>query len=110
MATLYKKLAKKVKPKTKKIAEKPPEKIGNDYWLVAILALTLFFLVISWSDFDTINRALYVALVIALGTTYARRHYNFNEVQETWVERTGIIAMIVATMMFITKIYYKFIA
>ncbi len=110
MATLYKKLVKKVKPKTKKTEEKPQEKIGKDYWLIAILLLTIFFLILSWAQFDNINRALYVALIISLGATYARRHVNLNENQENLVSLGGMVALIAAVALFIIKIYYNFIA
>lgn len=110
MASQYKKLVKKLNPKTKKTAEKPPVKVGSDRWLLAILALTVIFLVVSWTQFDVINRVLYIALVVALGTTYARRHFNLNEKQDILAERAGIAAMAAATCLFITKIYQKFIA
>lgn len=110
MATLYKKLVKKVKPKTKKTSEKPPEKIGKDYWLLAILLLTIFFTVMSWPAFDNINRALYSALIISLVSTYIRRQAHLTDEQETWAERISFLAVVCAIFLFIVKIYTKFIA
>ena len=110
MATLYKKLAKKIKPKTKKTAEKPPEKVGKDYWLLGILLLTIFFLVGTWPQLDNTNRALYVALIVSLGSTYARRQFNLKENQENLVSIIGVVALIAAVALFIVKIYYNFIA
>lgn len=110
MATLYKKLVKKVKPKTKKTSEKPPEKVGKDYWLLAIMLLTIFFTVMSWPAFDSINRALYVALIISLVSTYIRRQAKLTDEQETWSERISFFAVVCAIFLFVVKIYNKFIA
>lgn len=109
MATQYRKLFKKLNPKSKK-PEPPPEKIGKDYWLVAILILTIFFMVVGWANFDNVNRALYVALIVALSSTYARRHFNLSPMQVTWVERVSFVGMVAAIVLFIMEIYYKFIA
>jgi hypothetical protein len=110
MSTQYRKLVKKLSPKTKKPDEKPPEKIGNDYWLLAVLLLTVFFLILSWAQFDNINRALYVALILSLGSTYLRRHVNLNETQENFVSLFGMISLIAAVALFVVKLYYSFIA
>ena len=110
MATQYRKLVKKLNPKTKKTSEKPPEKVGKDYWLIAILLLTTFFLIVGWTNFDGINRALYVALIVSLSATYARRHFNLNEMQENLTEKISLASMSAAIILFIAEIYYKFIA
>ena len=110
MATLYKKLVKKIKPKTKKTAEKPPEKVGKDYWLLAVLFLTTFFLGLSWIQFDNINRALYISLIVSLISIYIKRHANLNDGQIKIVENVGLLSMIVAVAMFVVKVYEKFIA
>lgn len=109
MATQYRKLVKKLNPKPKK-NEPPPEKIGKDYWLVAILLLTIFFLIVGWANFDNVNRALYVALIVSLGATYARRHFNLNDMQESLTEKISLIGMIAAIILFVVEIYTKFIA
>ena len=111
MATLYKKLVKKVKPKTKKTPEKPPEKVGKDYWLLAILFLTTFFLGFSWFEFDNINRALYISLIVSLISAYIRRHATtLSDKQTLIVEQVGFWSMIAAITLFIVKVYQKFIA
>ena len=92
MASIHRKISKKLNPKPK-ITAPPPEKVGKDYWLIGILVLTVIFMVFGWSNFDNVNRALYVALIVSLGATYARRHANLNETQENLVERVGIAAM-----------------
>ena len=110
MATQYKRLVKKLRPKPKKTNDAPPEKVGKDYWLVGILLLTIFFLVVGWSNFDGVNRALYISLIVSLGSTYARRHAKVTPAQEELIERVGLGAMALATVLFIMEIYYKFIA
>ncbi len=109
MASIHRKIFKKLNPKQKKTTAPPPEKVGKDYWLVAILLLTIFFLIVGWSNFDNINRALYSALIVSLGSTYIRRHANLNETQENLVDRISLIAMICAIILFGLEIYYKFI-
>ena len=110
MATQYKRLVKKLRPKPKKTNDAPPEKVGKDYWLVGILLLTIFFLVVGWSNFDGVNRALYISLIVSLGSTYARRHANLNEMQENLVEKISLAAMSAAIILFVVEIYTKFIA
>ncbi|MBQ7706135.1 MAG: hypothetical protein IJT73_12055 [Selenomonadaceae bacterium] len=109
MASLHRKILKKLNPKPKKPV-KPPEKVGKDYILIVILSLTIIFMVLGWSSFDNTNRALYVALAVSLSATYARRHWSKNETQDTWFDRISFIAMIAAIVLFIMEIYIKFIA
>ncbi len=109
MASIRRKLFKKLNPKPKK-PEKPPEKIGKDYLLIAILSLTTIFMVFGWESFDNTNRALYVALIISLASTYSRRHLCKNEMQETWFERISFVSMIAAIVLFVMEIYGKFFA
>ena len=109
MSTLSRKLFKKLHPKNKK-TEKPPEKVGKDYLLIIILSLTIIFLAIGWANFDNVNRALYVALIVSLGTTYVRRHLKITESQDELIERVGLIAMAAAIVLFVAEIYIKFIA
>ena len=109
MARQYKKILKKIHPKKKKWQiEKPVEKVGKDYLLIAVMSITILFLVVGWENFALVNRVLYVALTVALGTTYARRHYNFNEQQDKWVERAGYAAMGVATVAFVLNVYQNY--
>lgn len=109
MASIRRKLVKKLNPKPKK-TEKPPEKIGKDYLLIVILALTIIFMIFGWREFDMTNRALYVALIVALSSTYARRHLVRSEKQELWFDRVSLVAMIAAVVLFVREIYLKFIA
>ncbi len=107
MARQLKKILKKVQPKPK-TPEKPPEKVGKDYLLIIIFSLTVIFLVLGWSNFTAYNRALYFALIISLGTTYARRHFNLTPTQDLWVERASFLAMISAIALFVAVLYQQF--
>ena len=109
MAKQTKKILKKIHPKKKKWQiEQPKEKVGRDYLLVGVMAITILFLVVGWENFELANRVLYVALTVALGTTYARRHYDFNEKQDKLVERTGYAAMAVAATAFVINVYQTY--
>ena len=111
MARQSKKIAKKIQPKKKAEPEnKKPEKVGKDYLLIIILSLTIVFLIFGWENFTALNRGLYIALLVSLSTTYARRHYNFTEVQDTWLERAGYAAMILAIVFFALVVYQQYFA
>ncbi len=111
MARQSKKIAKKIQPKKKAEPEnKKPEKVGKDYLLIIVLALTIVFLLVGWSNFTPLNRGLYIALLVSLSTTYARRHYNFTETQDIWLERAGMIAMGCAIVLFGFVVYQQYFA
>lgn len=113
MARQSKKIAKKIQPKKKAESEnKPPvkENVGKDYLLIAVLALTIVFLIFGWSNFTVWNRGLYLSLLVSLSTTYARRHYNFNETQDLWLERAGMVAMGCAIVLFVFVVYQQYFA
>ena len=111
MARQYKKILKKIHPKKKKWqTETPKEKVGRDYLLIAVMAITILFLIVGWANFTIVNKILYVALTIALSTTYARRHYDFTEKQDFWVVRAGYVAMGIATAAFLVNVYQTFFA
>lgn len=113
MARQSKKIAKKLQPKKKVESEnKQPvkEKVGKDYLLIGVLALTIVFLIVGWQNFTFTNRALYLALLVSLSSTYARRHYNFTETQDLWIERAGVIAMGAAIVLFAFVVYQQYFA
>ena len=110
MARQYKKILKKIHPKPKRTPDKPQEKVGRDYLLVVIMAITILFMVVGWEKFTLVNRVLYVALTVALSTTYARRHYDFTEKQDLWAERLGYVAIAVSTIAFVVNVYQNFFA
>ena len=111
MARQSKKIAKKIQPKKKAEPEnksKKPEKVGKDYLLIFVLALTIVFLLVGWENFTALNRGLYLALLISLSTTYARRHYNFTETQDLWIERAGMVSMGCAIVLFGFVVYQQY--
>ena len=111
MARQSKKIAKKIQPKKKAEPEnKKPEKVGKDYLLILVLALTIVFLLVGWENFTALNRGLYLALLVSLSTTYSRRHYNFTETQDLWLERTGMVAMGCAIVLFGFVVYQQYFA
>jgi len=111
MARQSKKIAKKIQPKKKAEPEnKKPEKVGKDYLLIIVLALTIVFLLVGWSNFTPLNRGLYIALLVSLSTTYARRHYNFTDTQDLWLERAGMVAMGCAIVLFVFVVYQQYFA
>lgn len=111
MARQSKKIAKKIQPKKKAEPEnKKKEKVGKDYLLIFVLALTIVFLIVGWSNFTPWNRGLYIALLVSLSTTYARRHYKFTDTQDLWLERAGMVSMGCAIVLFIFVIYQQYFA
>ena len=112
MARQSKKIAKKIQPKKKAVEpeNKKPEKTGKDYLLVIVLALTIVFLLVGWTNFTWANRGLYLALLVSLSSTYARRHYNFTSEQDMWVERAGYVSMIFAIILFAYVVYQQYMA
>lgn len=111
MARQSKKIAKRIKPKTKSEPEKKtPEKTGKDYLLIVVLALTIVFMIAGWSQFTAVNRGLYLALLVSLSTTYARRHYNLTDAQDLWAQRAGVVSMGIAIVLFGYVVYQQWIA
>ena len=113
MARQSKKIAKKIQPKKKAESEnKTPVKkeVGKDYLLVGVLALTIVFLIFGWSNFTAWNRGLYIALLVSLSSTYARRHYTFTPTQDLWIERAGMVAMGCAIVLFAFIVYQQYFA
>ena len=112
MARQSKKIAKKLKPKqpTETQDKQPDKKVGKDYLLIIVFALTLVFLIVGWSNFSPLNRGLYLALAVSLSATYARRHYNLSPTQDLWVERAGFASMTVAIVCFAAVVYFQYFA
>ena len=111
MARQSKKIAKRIQPKKKVEPEnKKPSKTGRDYLLIIVLALTIVFLIVGWSHFTIANRGLYLALLVSLSTTYARRHYNLTDVQDLWAQRAGVASMGIAIVLFAYVVYQQYMA
>ena len=110
MARQSRKIAKKLKPKQQTETEnkQPEKKVGKDYLLIIVFALTLVFLIVGWQNFTALNRALYISLVISLSSTYARRHYNLTPTQDLWAERAGYASMALAMVFFAAVVYFQY--
>lgn len=109
MARQYKKILKKIQPKEKSSKPKEkPEKIGNDYILLAVLVITMLFMLIGWEFFTNLNRGLYVALTASLLTTYIRRHAKLNEKQNYWMEKASQASMGIAIILFAIVAYFQY--
>ena len=108
MARQYKKILKKIQPKDKSKPKEKPEKIGKDYVLIIVLAITIVFMMLGWQYFTNLNRGLYVALAASLLTTYIRRHANLNEKQNYWIEKASQVSMGIAIVLFAIVAYYQY--
>lgn len=108
MAKQYRKLQKKIHPKTPKPTPKP--KVGKDYFLLGIIAFTAIILLIGWQRFDGTNIALYLLLLSSLGITYVRRHAKLTEQQDVWLERAGLTTTVMALVLFVIVFYHQYIA
>lgn len=107
MAKQYKKLQNKVYPK-KTADSKPKEKIGKDYLLMTVIAFTAVVTIFGWTQFDMLNRSMYVLLTFSLSMTYIFRHANISENAKIYVNRASLAAMGLAVAMFLISAYYTF--
>jgi len=108
MAKQYKKLQQKISHRQEK-KEAPKEKpVGKDYVLIGIMLFTVIVLALGWQQFDNMNRAMYVLLVVSLGLTYARRHFELTETQQVIADRAGFVSIGFAVALFIVICYFQF--
>ena len=106
LARIQKKIRKNLKPKTQESATtKPKEKAGKDYLLIAVITFTVLVMIVGWSTFTNMNRALYLLLTLSLSLTYVRRHFNLTDVQELWVDRGSLFSMVAALIVFAIIMY-----
>lgn len=107
MAKQYKKLRQKIHPQKKPSSQEKP--VGKDYFLIGITLFTAVVLALGWQHFDSMNRAMYVLLIISLGLTYVRRHFELTETQQVLADRAGFISIGFAVALFIVICYYQFV-
>ena len=85
LARIQKRIKKNImRPKeqeAKSTKPKPKENVGKDYMLVGVIIFTTVVMLIGWSTFTNMNRAMYVCLIASLSLTYVKRHYNLSEIQ-----------------------------
>ncbi|MBR1397353.1 MAG: hypothetical protein IJ563_07460 [Selenomonadaceae bacterium] len=114
MARIQKRIKKNImRPKeqeAKSTKPKPKENVGKDYMLVGVIIFTTVVMLIGWSTFTNMNRAMYVCLIASLSLTYVKRHYNLSEIQEVWVDRTSLMAMGFAVALFALVMYNQIFA
>ena len=109
MATQYKKLKNKLTPKKDK-PRLPERNVGKDYLLVSMIFFTVLIMIVAWSRFDNMNRALYIFLAISLSITYANRHARMTDTVRGVVEKLGWVSMAIATILFLILCYTQYIA
>jgi len=107
MAKQYKKLQNKVYPKKNAVA-RPKEKIGRDYLLMAVIAFTTVVTIFGWTQFDLLNRSMYVLLTFSLCMTYIFRHANISDNAKIYVNRASLAAMGLAVALFLLSAYHTF--
>ncbi len=107
MAKQYKKLQRKIHPKTKE-NDKQQEKPGKDYMMIGIIIFTLMVLILGWPYLDNMNRVMYILLSFSLSLTYIRRHAKLSETQTVLIERASFISIGFAIALFVIIVYYQY--
>lgn len=107
MAKQYKKLQNKIYPK-KAVPSEPKEKIGKDYLLLAVIIFTAVVTIFGWTQFDMLNRSMYMLLTFSLFMTYIFRHANISENAKIYVNRASLAAMGLAVALFLLSLYHTF--
>lgn len=108
MAKQYKKLQKKLYSQKEQPKKKPEPKVGKDYMLLILIAFTIFVGIAGWSQLDIMNRSMYVLLTGSLSLTYIRRHAKLSETMQVIVERTSLVCLGCAVILFFVVLYRQF--
>jgi hypothetical protein len=108
MARLSKRIQHKIQPSNQ--APEKKKKPGRDYLLIAVIWLNLFILAMGWSEFDVLNRSMYIALAVSLMLIYTHKHSTFSEKVLVWIERISFISIAVSVAIFAFICYKQFIA
>lgn len=77
--------------------------------LVGIICLTMFLLASGWNYFDTVNKAMYSILLVALLLMYAQRRMKMTLTRETWIRRGIFAAIALALVLFAYAVYLQYI-
>ena len=104
MSSKLRKLQKKISPPPAKAAT-PKPKVGNDYFLLAVIAFTAIVPILGWNQIDSVNILLYFVLLISLCITYARRHKEFHPATDELLEKIGMGATVAAIVLFLIVCY-----
>lgn len=108
MANQYKKLQKKLYSQKNSSKKAPEPKVGKDYMLLILIVFTVFVGIAGWSQLDVMNRSMYALLTISLSLTYIRRHAKLSETMQVIVERTSLVCLGCAVIVFFVVLYQQF--
>ena len=108
MANQYKKLQKKLYSQKNSSKKTPEPKVGKDYMLLILIVFTVFVGIAGWSQLDVMNRSMYALLTISLSLTHIRRHAKLSETMQVIVERTSLVCLGCAVIVFFVVLYQQF--
>ena len=94
------------------LTEKPQgreHKPWENILLVGVICLTLFLLSSGWNYFDTVNKAMYSILLVALLLMYAQRRMDMTPARETWIRRGIFAAIALALVLFAYAVYLQYL-
>ena len=77
--------------------------------LVGVICLTMFLLSSGWNYFDTVNKAMYSLLLVALLLMYAQRRVTMTPMRETWIRRGIFAAISLALVLFAYAVYMQYL-
>lgn len=106
MSKQYKKLQNKLHPKA--VKQEPKEKVGKDYLLLTMIAITFVLTFVGWEHFDNTNRAMYFLLTLSLTLTYLYRHAGFSDNVKAYVNAVSLGSIGLAVALFLINLYYQF--
>ena len=108
MARQYKRILHKIAPQKKEPVK--TQKPGKDIFLLIVIGFVAFVLLFGWQNFDLLNRAMYVLLLLSLGLVYAHKHGQFEEKVLIWVERLSFFSISASIALFLVICYFQYIA
>ena len=116
MAKQTKRIRKNIRT-TQELEEALEEKpLGREHkpWenvvLVGVICLTMFLLASGWNYFDTVNKAMYSVLLVALLLMYAQRRVKLTPARDTWIRRGIFAAIALALVLFAYAVYMQYLS
>ena len=111
MSKQYKKLQHKLAEQKKPSdAKKKPQKVGKDYFLVAVIFFTIFIASVGWMQFDWLNRGMYVLLATSMILMYIDRHAKLSDSTRIYVKRFSSASIGIAVALFVIILWNQFFA
>lgn len=89
---------------------RPKHKPWENIVLVVVICLTLLLLTSGWEMLDTLNRAMYSSLLVALLLMYAQRRARLTDTQFVWIGRAIFGAIGLSIVLFGCAIYFEHFA